>query len=104
MRQSGGGLPLPGEVVADVGVAVGGIIPQAAVKWKRVTQLVDLRAGVVDGRRNVNARRRLGQRQRWCAQTCRVVGTAAAAPGDAGAFGALGHLLLLLRLPAPGAC
>src|SRR5258708_40098480 len=55
-------LPLPGEVVADVGVAVGGIKPQAPVKWKRVIKLVDLRAGVIDGRWNVDTRRWLGQR------------------------------------------
>ena len=59
------GLPLPGEVVADVGVAVGGIMPQALVEWKRVIKLVDLRAGVIDGRGNVDTRRWLGQRQRW---------------------------------------
>src|SRR5207245_6406577 len=60
-----GWLPLPGEVVADVGVAVGGIKPQAPVEWKRLIQLIDLGAGVGDGRRNVNAGRWLGQRQRW---------------------------------------
>ena len=60
-------LPLPVEVVAYVGVAVSGIIPQTPVKWKRVIQLVDLLAGVIDRRRNVRSRRRLGQRQRWCA-------------------------------------
>jgi hypothetical protein len=49
--------PLPVEVVAYVGVAVGGIIPQAPVKWKRLIKLVDLPTGVVDGRL-------LGQRQR----------------------------------------
>ena len=49
--------PLPVEVVACVGVAVGGIIPQAPVKWKRLIKLVDLPTGVVDGRL-------LGQRQR----------------------------------------
>src|SRR5262249_8749140 len=62
-----GGLPLPGEVVADIGVAVSGIKPQAPVKRKRVIQLIDLRAGIGDGRWNVNAGRWLGQRQRWCA-------------------------------------
>src|SRR5262245_61376427 len=103
---TGGGSPLPGEVVADVGVAVGGIIPQAPVKWKRLIKLVDLGTGIVDGRRNVRARRLLGQRQRWWAEKRGVVGPAAAARPDAGAFGALGCLLLLLllRLPAPGAC
>jgi hypothetical protein len=55
-----------GEVVAYVGVAVSGIIPQAPVKWKRLIKLVDPLAGVIDGRRNVRGRRRLGQRQRWC--------------------------------------
>src|SRR5262249_15797438 len=65
--QEGGRLPLPGEVVADVGVAVRGIEPQAPVKWKRLIQLIDLRAGVGDGRWNVNAGRWLGQRQRWWA-------------------------------------
>jgi len=64
-RQGRGRRPLLGEVVADVGVAVGGIKPQAPVERKRVIELVDLRAGVTDGRRNVNTRRRLGQRQRW---------------------------------------
>jgi hypothetical protein len=60
-------LPLPVEVVAYVGVAVGGIIPQAAVEWERLIKLIDPLAGIVDGRRNVRTRRRLGQRQRWCA-------------------------------------
>src|SRR5262245_50029885 len=57
--------PLPGGGVADVGVASRGIIPQAPVKRKRVVQLIDLRAGVGDGRWNVNPDRWLGQRQRW---------------------------------------
>src|SRR5262249_57243515 len=60
-----GRLPLPREVVADVGVAVGRIKPQAPVNWKRVIKLVDLCAGVIDGRWNVDTRRWLGQRQRW---------------------------------------
>jgi hypothetical protein len=34
--KNGGDWPLPGEVVADVGVAVCGIVPQAPVKWKRL--------------------------------------------------------------------
>jgi hypothetical protein len=42
-----GGLSLPGEVVAGVGVAVSA--PQAPVKWKRVIQLRDLRARVRRG-------------------------------------------------------
>jgi hypothetical protein len=87
---------LPVEVVAYVGVAVGGIIPQAAVEWERLIQLVDPLAGIVDGRRNVRTRRRLGQRQRWCALNWRDVGTAAAARGEAGTFRALAWLLLLL--------
>src|SRR5262245_38252089 len=45
--------PLPSEVVADVGVAVSGIKPQAAVKWKGLIELVDLGTGVADGWRSV---------------------------------------------------
>src|SRR5262245_54763193 len=64
---SSGAPPLPGEIVADVGIAIRGIKPQAPIKRKRLIQLIDLRAGVSDGRRNVRAGRWLGQRQRWCA-------------------------------------
>ena len=63
--QSGRQRPLPREIVTDEGVAIGGIIPQAPVKRKRVIELIDLGARVVDGRRNVNTRRLLGQPQRW---------------------------------------
>src|SRR5215510_3662770 len=59
--------PLPSEVVAYVGVAVSRIEPQAAVEWERLIELVDLGTGVIDGRRNVNTSRLLGQPQRWWA-------------------------------------
>jgi hypothetical protein len=94
-------LPLSVEVLAYVGVAICGIVSQTRVKWKRLVQLVDFRAGVSDRRRNVRACWRLGQRQRWCAKRRRDVWTATASRGDAGAFGALGWLVLLL--PASGA-
>src|ERR1700730_3230566 len=55
--------PLPREVVADERVAARGIIPQAPVELKRLIELVDLSTGVADGRRNVNTRRLLRQRQ-----------------------------------------
>jgi hypothetical protein len=50
-------LPLPGEVVAYVGVAVSGIVAQAPVKRKRVIKLVDPLARVIDGRRNASIKR-----------------------------------------------
>jgi len=84
------GLPLPVHVVAYVGVAIGGIIPQARVKWKRVIKLVDPLARVVDGRRNVRSRRWLGQRQRGRALNWRDVRAAAASRAEAGALRALG--------------
>src|SRR5262249_43944466 len=45
--------PLPVEIIANVGVAVGGIEPQAAVQRERRIQLIDPLARIGDGRRNV---------------------------------------------------
>jgi hypothetical protein len=94
-----GPLPLSGEVVADVIVAITGIKPQAAVKWKRLIKLLDPLAGISDRRRSVRRRRRLGQRQRWCGLNWRDVGTAAASRGEPGGLRALGGLLPC-RLPS----
>ena len=87
--------PLPGHVVADIGIAVGGIIPQARIEGKRLVQLVDLRAGIADRRRDVDTHRRLGPPQRWYGLICRDVRTAAASHPAARAVPALGRLLLL---------
>ena len=86
-------LPLSGEIVAYVLVAICGIVPQAPVEWKRLIKLLDPLAGVVDRRRNVGRRGGLGQRQRWCALNWRDVRTAAAARGDPGTWRALSFLL-----------
>jgi hypothetical protein len=90
------GLALPGEVVADVGIAVGGIIPQARVEGKRLIQLVDLRARIADRRRDVDTRRRLRLRQRWRGLICRDVSAAAASRPAARA--ARGRLLCPLAV------
>ena len=89
------GLALPGEVVADVGIAVGGIIPQARVEGKRLIQLVDLRARIADRRRDVDTRRRLRLWQRGCGLICRDVSAAAASRPAAWPAG--GRRLLRLR-------
>src|SRR5262245_64401089 len=79
--------PLPVEIIANVGVAVGGIEPQAAVQRERRIQLIDPLARIGDGGRNVRACRRLGQRQRWRAESRRDVATAAASHAEEGGFG-----------------
>jgi hypothetical protein len=48
-------LRLSVEIVAQVGVAVGGIVPQALVKLKRLIDLTNPLAGVADGRRVVRS-------------------------------------------------
>ena len=89
------GLALPGKVVADVGIAVGGIIPQARVEGKRLIQLVDLRARIADRWRDVDTRRGLRLRQRWCGLICRDVSAATAS--RPAARPARGRRLLRLR-------
>src|SRR5262249_57039574 len=46
--------PSPREIVADEGVAVGGIIPQAPVELKRLTEVEDMSTGVACGRPHGN--------------------------------------------------
>ena len=58
-------LRLSVEIVAQVGVAVGGIVPQALVKLKRLIELTNPLARVADGRRVVRSgSRRLPQQGR----------------------------------------
>src|SRR4249920_1324516 len=58
-------LRLSVEIVAQVGVAVGGIVPQALVKLKGLIELTNPLAGVADGRRVVRSgNRRLPQQGR----------------------------------------
>ena len=52
------------EVVAYVGVAVAGIVAEAAVQWKRLVGLNDAVAGAVDGGRVVRGDSQRGAQRR----------------------------------------